>query len=149
VNPVTGTNWEGVGVQPDIECHADSALDLAQLEAVKTLRDKEPDPRRKAMLAWQMDGLNARLHPVQLASDDLKIYAGTYGPRTVTLENGALFYQREQNPKRRLIPMGNHLFSVEGVDYFRVEFTPGTSGGITELIGHYDNGQTDRNPRSY
>ncbi|MGW2872841.1 S41 family peptidase [Kitasatospora sp. NPDC001225] len=29
VNPVSGTNWEGVGVQPDVPCDADTALDRA------------------------------------------------------------------------------------------------------------------------
>jgi len=29
INPVTGTNWEGTGVKPDIEIPADKALDLA------------------------------------------------------------------------------------------------------------------------
>ncbi|MFF2546580.1 S41 family peptidase [Kitasatospora sp. NPDC058063] len=29
VNPVSGTNWEGVGVQPDVPCDADAALDHA------------------------------------------------------------------------------------------------------------------------
>ncbi len=29
VNAVTGTNWEGVGVQPDVPCPADKALDVA------------------------------------------------------------------------------------------------------------------------
>jgi hypothetical protein len=26
---VTGTNWEGAGVQPDVACGADEALDVA------------------------------------------------------------------------------------------------------------------------
>ncbi|MGW7442980.1 S41 family peptidase [Kitasatospora sp. NPDC054795] len=29
VNPVSGTNWEGVGVQPDVPCDAGAALDRA------------------------------------------------------------------------------------------------------------------------
>lgn len=29
VNPVSGTNWEGVGVRPDVPCAADAALDTA------------------------------------------------------------------------------------------------------------------------
>lgn len=29
VNPITGTNWEGVGVQPDVPAAADSALEVA------------------------------------------------------------------------------------------------------------------------
>jgi hypothetical protein len=33
VNAVTGTNWEGVGIAPDIECAASDALDVALKEA--------------------------------------------------------------------------------------------------------------------
>ncbi|MEV5873416.1 S41 family peptidase [Streptomyces sp. NPDC052101] len=29
INPVSGTNWEGVGVRPDVPCPADTALDRA------------------------------------------------------------------------------------------------------------------------
>ncbi|MEU2929322.1 S41 family peptidase [Streptomyces sp. NPDC007251] len=29
INPVTGTNWEGTGVHPDVPCPADTALDRA------------------------------------------------------------------------------------------------------------------------
>lgn len=29
INPITGTNWEGVGVKPDIQVPADQALDKA------------------------------------------------------------------------------------------------------------------------
>ena len=38
INPVTGTNWEGVGVEPDIPCPADEALALAQEKAVAAAR---------------------------------------------------------------------------------------------------------------
>jgi predicted negative regulator of RcsB-dependent stress response len=46
VNPVTGTNWEGVGVKPDIETDAESALDVAlekAREAAEAFREKELD----------------------------------------------------------------------------------------------------------
>ena len=29
INPISGTNWEGVGVKPDIEVPADEAFDVA------------------------------------------------------------------------------------------------------------------------
>ncbi|WP_030239860.1 S41 family peptidase [Streptomyces sp. NRRL S-350] len=34
VNPVSGTNWEGTGVRPDVPCDAESALDRALALAV-------------------------------------------------------------------------------------------------------------------
>jgi len=43
INPVTGTNWEGTGVEPDISCPADTALALAQEKASAAARDcREP-----------------------------------------------------------------------------------------------------------
>ena len=35
INPVTGTNWEGVGVEPDLAVAAPQALDAALREAHK------------------------------------------------------------------------------------------------------------------
>jgi hypothetical protein len=37
INPVTGTNWEGVGVVPEIKVPADSALDAALARAKKRM----------------------------------------------------------------------------------------------------------------
>jgi hypothetical protein len=34
INPVSGTNWEGAGIQPDIACPAEEALVRAHSEAV-------------------------------------------------------------------------------------------------------------------
>lgn len=39
VNPVSGTNWEGTGVEPDIACAAADALDRAQALALARLTD--------------------------------------------------------------------------------------------------------------
>ncbi len=38
INPITGTNWEGVGVVPDVKASADEAL----AAALKLLRDRAP-----------------------------------------------------------------------------------------------------------
>lgn len=35
INPVTGTNWEGIGVMPDIEVPADEAFDVAYQKALR------------------------------------------------------------------------------------------------------------------
>jgi C-terminal processing protease CtpA/Prc len=37
INPITKTNWEGVGVEPDVKVPAEQALDTALREAAKVL----------------------------------------------------------------------------------------------------------------
>jgi C-terminal processing protease CtpA/Prc len=46
VSPISGTNWEGVGIKPDIEVPAAAALKRAHLEALKTLEKSVTDADR-------------------------------------------------------------------------------------------------------
>jgi hypothetical protein len=55
VNPVTGTNWEGVGVRPDVPVSAKDALRTAHLRALERLVAGERDPERKRVLQRAMD----------------------------------------------------------------------------------------------
>lgn len=57
INSVTKTNWEGVGVEPDVKVAADDALRTAQILALKPLIANEPDPRRKNALAARAEAL--------------------------------------------------------------------------------------------
>jgi C-terminal processing protease CtpA/Prc len=50
VSPKTGGNWEGVGVQPDLRVPAAEALAVAHAEAVRSILQKEQDPRWRAWL---------------------------------------------------------------------------------------------------
>jgi hypothetical protein len=147
VNPVTGTNWEGTGIAPHITVPHEQALDVAHLEALKKLAEKTQDPDRKVQFKWAIDGKQAKLNPVSLETSQLQKYEGQFGPRKIWVEGGALYYQREDQPKYKLIPMGNHWFMLEDLGYFRIEFLADDKGGINELAGHYDNGRTDGNKR--
>lgn len=44
VNPVTGSNWEGIGVQPDISTPAENALKVAYHTALKAVADNPEIP---------------------------------------------------------------------------------------------------------
>lgn len=46
INPVTNTNWEGVGVEPDIQAPADSALAVAHRTALTKLIENTKDGDR-------------------------------------------------------------------------------------------------------
>jgi hypothetical protein len=41
VNPISGTNWEGTGVEPDVKVPADQALDVAEKMAAQQLRNNQ------------------------------------------------------------------------------------------------------------
>lgn len=61
VNPVTQTNWEGVGVKPDIETKAGEALKVAHVEALKKIIESvTDDPERKAALNRALDEAGRR-----------------------------------------------------------------------------------------
>ena len=50
INPITKTNWEGVGVKPDVEVPAAQALKTAHLAALKAVQPKTTDPQLTAQL---------------------------------------------------------------------------------------------------
>jgi C-terminal processing protease CtpA/Prc len=57
INPVTHTDWEGVGVKPDIASSAKDSLELAQIAALKRIVATETDPEWKIRLQHRLDDL--------------------------------------------------------------------------------------------
>jgi retinol-binding protein 3 len=148
INPITGTNWEGTGVKPDIDVPADKALEVAYSDALRKALDKAATPEQKQQLTWLMEGRDATAKPFQLDPATMPQYVGSFGPRNITLESGSLYYQRKDRPKFRLIPMAADKFMLEGLDAFRIKFTRDASGQVSNMIGMYDNGMTDLNPKN-
>jgi len=59
VNPTTGSNWEGTGVEPDIKVPEAEALAVAQMEVLKAFKAKAVDSRDKARYDWSIEALEA------------------------------------------------------------------------------------------
>lgn len=59
VNPITKTNWEGVGVKPDVAVPAGDALRVAHAAALKDLAETTTD----AMWRGELEKIAARLAP--------------------------------------------------------------------------------------
>ncbi len=57
INPITKTNWEGVGVQPNIKTAADNALNIAQQQILKGLKAKETNLGRADRMQKRIDRL--------------------------------------------------------------------------------------------
>ena len=147
INPITKTNWEGTGVSPHIETTSMEALDVAYIKALEGLKEKyKDDEDMSAFYAWHLAGPKVKQNPVSLEAQVLKKFAGTYGPRKVTLENGKLFYQRGTNPKYELFPYSDHEFMLKGLETFRIRFLS-ENNKVVALQGMYDNGSTDKNLR--
>jgi hypothetical protein len=147
INPYTNTNWEGTGIKPHIEVPVPQALNVAHLEALKHLAESVENPRRKAGIEWAMISLEALNNPMILDPGKFEQYAGRFGPRKIMLENGQLFYQRENRPKMALVPLAEDLFGLEEAAYFRLRFDRDDNGDIIGVTGMYDNGQTDGHPK--
>ena len=148
ISPVTKTNWEVVGVQPDIAVPADKALAAAHVDALKKLEEKATEGGAKNALAWARAGLESELAPYALSTKALKEYVGTFGPRKFFIEGSRLMYQREERPKMALAPMAKDLFAPEGVEYFRARFTRDASGAVDAVVGMYDDGRQETNPKT-
>ncbi len=146
INPITQTNWEGTGVTPHIETKQADAFNTAYIKALEGLVEYNKDESAQAIYQWIKEGLEAEGRVVELTMSDMQSYAGNYGPRAVTLENDDLYYQRGEGNKYKLIPMGNHKFSIAEIPYFRIQFEH-EDQQVVALVGTYNNGRTDKNMR--
>ncbi|MGD8374938.1 MAG: S41 family peptidase, partial [Acidobacteriota bacterium] len=148
INPVTGTNWEGTGVEPDVACAAGEALDVARIAALEVVRKLHPEDRERGRrIAFSLDRLQALHEPAAVPREVLDRWTGTYGPRRLFLRDGELWYQREGNPEHRATPMSPSRFCFADLEYFTLEVEVDANGNPTALVGHYSDGRTDRNER--
>lgn len=137
INPITNTNWEGTGVQPDIAVPASDALLTAQQKALEKLAQNDTG-NAHSIYPWLLTSLKVKQKPVKkIEEKQLKEYVGTYGPITVTQVGDKLSFQGWTV----LIPMGGELFDVEE-NLFRVRFVR-EGGKITGLRIENVDGNTE------
>ena len=125
VHPVSGTNWEGKGIEPSVAAAPPQSLDVAQSLALARLAaQRGVTPELLAEYAWARTAVEARLRPVTLAPAQLRRFAGDYGEIHVELRDGTLWLVAPDRPVRRLSPLtADGLFGVDDVSVMRVRFT--------------------------
>src|ERR1043165_1417548 len=62
-----------------------------------------------------------------------QLYLGRFGVRTISLEGGELYLQRQGGPKLKLLPVSEDEFTLEAIPDVRVKFVRGDDGGVAEL----------------
>lgn len=128
VHPLTGTNWEGTGVLPDIESDPSMALERAELEALRALSQDLPEGSSRLQgYAWRMAGLHAALEATVLSDSEFEQFAGRYGTIEIRRSENGLRLYRPDRPRWpqgvRLRPMtADGLFAMDGTDDVRVQF---------------------------
>ncbi len=65
INPITKTNWEGVGVQPDVAVPAAQALNTAHLAALKAVLPRTTDARLVAQLKTLSEAVQRELEALK------------------------------------------------------------------------------------
>ena len=120
INPITKTNWEGVGVKPDIEVKAEEALHTAHAKALEDLVAKGSSPYTN-MYAWELVSVKASKEPVKLSEETMKSFEGTYGEKKIIFENGELFFFPFPNNKVKLKPLTKDLFELTGIGNVRLK----------------------------
>jgi hypothetical protein len=60
-------------------------------------------------------------------------YPGRYGERTIILEDGILFLQRQGGVKLKLMPVGRDEFALERIPEARIKFVRSERGTVAEL----------------
>jgi len=126
IHPVTGSNWEGTGVQPDIPANDDNALDVAHLEALKALRAIVEDPDQHSELDWEVVSLQSKLHPYKTPTADLGELEGSYahsdglGVSRIELDGDVLRFKNIDQPWRDLHSLAPDVYALVGADWLRL-----------------------------
>lgn len=115
---VTGTNWEGIGVSPDIRIAADTAFAAAMVAVCTSLQAHSGNDIYK----WMLPEYAAQLHPICAEESLITQIIGRYeGNRQITQEQGVCYYISGQR-KNRMIYIGSETFMLEGRKELRLKF---------------------------
>jgi hypothetical protein len=129
VNPITRTNWEDVGVKPDVAVAAEQALWRAQILALERVVRGAPKSSDALDARWTLEALRAE-HS-RSAGPSLSLYVGTYdGARISMTRDGNLELERGRRPPWTLLRVYGDIFFVHGEPYRRVIFQRDTAGYI-------------------
>lgn len=144
-NAVSGTNWEGVGVTPDVPVPTGRVLYAAMAQALKRLAEREPTRAERERLDFMAQVFADAVRPKPIPDSLIDACVGQYeGGQSIVREDGLHFISGETS--RRVIYLGERTFAVEGRPDFRLRFS-GDGGRMMQFEVVWYDGTVDRHPR--
>lgn len=145
ISPITGDNWEGSGVRPDVATDASQALDAARALALEAVLASDPPAAEAVDTRWALEALRADGSARQAV--DVDDYLGDYGTVGVDEADGRLRLRRGERPPLPLAPLGDDLFTVVGDPAQRVRFRRDAQQRVVALELLRSNGTVHRHRR--
>jgi hypothetical protein len=138
INPVTGGNWEGTGVRPDVAIPASEALTRARTMALETALTRIPASER-INAQWALEALRADAHAQD--GPPLADYAGAFSGATMSIEDGALSYRIGRRPAARLTRLTGDMFVAPADPRARYTFRRDAAGRVTGIEVETESGE--------
>jgi hypothetical protein len=140
INPITGTNWEGVGVIPDVKIEAEKAVEKAQILAAEKIVNLA-NGKEKTAYQWTLEVLQAKEKMFKVNSEKLQSYIGVYGVRTLSVEKNKLYYQRAGKPKIELLPVDETTFYLSTSTDIKLKIVLENQKNVAILLSYQDGGE--------
>ena len=149
VNPISGDNWEAKGIDPDVKCPAEEALERTYVLALEKIHEKAaPEGDKKQRLAWLKGYTEVKYAPVDVKTSVLETYAGSYGAVKIVFEEGKLWIiQPGRTQKEPLLAMTEDTFIIDGDPEPRFKFEKNEQGEVIAALVLFFDGSSNRVPK--
>ena len=144
-NPITHSNWEGAGVQPDVVALSADALTRAHQLALERIAEAAPQSDAGIESKWTLDALRAQ--PAPLTAAQLAFYAGDYGEAHIVADGDHLTYANRRRAVA-LIPLTIDTFvgAQEPYSHYQFERSNGHVTAFAVVGPHGPLGRYQRAP---
>jgi len=120
-------------------------------EAATAFREaKRADPANRQLdqyILWTADLVNREKRPITVPDEELKAFAGQYGPCRLSFQEGVLTYRQQDHPAFAMIPLGDRVFALDGKFAIRLRIEANREGRPIALLGLHISGESDLIPR--
>ena len=148
-NANTKTDWEGMGVIPQVRANESKALMTAQKIALTDKLGLSNDEKEKKKITWLINYYQSQNSPASINVSDYTQATGRFAEFEIAIsDNHLLFRDTNQRTKdyKKLIPITPTLFQIER-DY-QVELVKDTNGHFSSIKMFWDDGWSEIIQRS-